>query len=120
MRPNPEKKNLLLVEDDVIVAMDAVDSMEPLNMSVQVATNVQAALEALQAGAIDAAVVDFDLGGESSTPVIEQLVRNNTPLVLVSGTDKNELEAVGNRVGKVLEIYEKPADYKRIALRLIS
>ncbi|MCF7750105.1 response regulator [Bacillus subtilis subsp. subtilis] len=82
------KWRVLLVEDESLVAMMVEDCLIELGYDVAaVAASVEAALAAVQAGTIDCAVLDVNLGGTPSFPVAEALEARGIPYMFVTGYD---------------------------------
>lgn len=80
------RKSVLIVEDEIIVAMDMEMMLEDLGYSVcGIAGSVDAALSALDAAHPSLAIVDLNLGGQSSRPVAERLAALKVPFVFASG-----------------------------------
>lgn len=78
-------KRVLLVEDSMLVALDAEDALRDLGATqVIVAPSLRAADEAIAAG-VEVAVLDFNLGSENSLPVAERLIELGVPFVLATG-----------------------------------
>jgi len=78
-------KRTLLVEDSLLIAMDAEDLLRQLGaVEVLVASSQQAALDALDTG-IDFAVLDYNLVGGTSLPIAERLLAHGTPFVMATG-----------------------------------
>ena len=79
-------KKVLLVEDSALIALDAEDSLRELGAAdvVLAASNVNAS-RALDAGGIELAVIDFNLGRETSTPTADRLRHAGIPFVFASG-----------------------------------
>jgi CheY-like chemotaxis protein len=81
-----EGMSVLLLEDSMLVALDAEDALRALGAeSVTVAPSLRAAEKLLETGAPDFAVLDFNLGGETSLPIAEQLRQAGLPFVLATG-----------------------------------
>jgi CheY-like chemotaxis protein len=79
--------NILIVEDEPLIAMMLEDFLEILDkVPVGTADCVSAALDLVQAGGIDAAILDLNLrGGETSLPVADALAAANIPFVFATG-----------------------------------
>ena len=87
-------QSVLLVEDDALVGMSLKGSLEDLGASVIWATRLESALDAVQSGkTIDIAIVDINLAGERSTPVLDKLVNMGTYTIICTGYDDSNLEA---------------------------
>ncbi|MFO1014887.1 MAG: HWE histidine kinase domain-containing protein [Caulobacteraceae bacterium] len=79
-------KTVLLVEDSMIIAMDAEDALRGMGArEVRLASTVPHAKALVGEGGIDVAVLDFNLGHESSLPVAEMLAAASTPYIFVTG-----------------------------------
>lgn len=83
----------LLVEDDLLVAMGLKSSLEQLGAVVTWCCDVSGALKAID-GRIDYdfAVVDINLDGEVSTPVLDRLIEQAIYTVISSGYDAGGLD----------------------------
>ena len=92
-------KTALLVEDNLVLAMEMENILHDIGISeVFALSNLQPALEAIECQSFDCAVLDVNLGGENSLELAAELRRRNVPLVLVSGYD-NEFELPVELVG---------------------
>ncbi len=81
-----EGKHVLLVEDSALIALDAEDKLRELGAAeVSLAASNGAAARALDGGEIEFAMLDFNLGRETSTPTAEKLARLGIPFVFASG-----------------------------------
>ena len=78
---------VLLVEDEPLIAMMLEDFLEALDRQhAGTADSVAAALPMVEAGALDAAILDVNLrGGEKSFAIAEALAAKNIPFVFASG-----------------------------------
>lgn len=82
----PVPEHVLLVEDNMIIALDTEDSLREAGVkSINVESTVSGALEAIAKREPDFAVVDFNLGSESSAKVAEELARRGVRFVLATG-----------------------------------
>nr|WP_131196209.1 HWE histidine kinase domain-containing protein [Lichenihabitans psoromatis] len=78
-------KRLMLVEDSMMIALDAQGMMSDAGLGVEIAGNVADALRTLKVGAFDAAVLDVNLSGETSFPVADALLAGGVPFVFATG-----------------------------------
>ncbi|OQW45826.1 MAG: transcriptional regulator [Proteobacteria bacterium SG_bin6] len=80
-------QKILVVEDEPLIAMMIEDFLDMLGKShAGTADNVSEALAMVDAGGIDAAILDLNLrGGETSWPVAERLAQAGVPFIFASG-----------------------------------
>ncbi|MCH4892649.1 response regulator [Sphingomonas sp. SFZ2018-12] len=80
-------ERILIVEDEPLIAMMLEDFIDVLGKQVAgVADTVEDAIARIDAGDIDAAILDLHLrGGEHSTPVAERLTRAGIPFIVSTG-----------------------------------
>ena len=78
---------VLVVEDEPLISMMLEDFLEALDRSVAgSADSVATALTLVEAGGIDAAILDVNLrGGEKSFPVADALAERGVPFVFATG-----------------------------------
>ena len=77
---------ILLLEDDLLLAMDMEEFLASRGYDVVGPFGrVEDALDALEANRVDGAVLDLNLHGELSFPVIERLRCRNVPVIVCSG-----------------------------------
>lgn len=114
-RTNLHTKNILLVEDDFILAMDAEDTITCDGAKVSLATNVESALEILQKSEIHYAIVDLQLGDKDSRPLIKKLQENEIPFAVVTGAALDEMQDLTEND---ITVFRKPVDYKWVVKRL--
>jgi CheY-like chemotaxis protein len=83
---NVEGMRVLLVEDEAIIAMTAEDMLEELGCAtVATAMTVSEALDAVDRGDFDLALLDINLNGADSLPVAERLRETGRPFVFTTG-----------------------------------
>lgn len=82
-----ESKNVLLVEDSLIVAMDAEDILNLLGASrVTACATIRSATEELDSPEpFDLAILDINLGDQTSVPVARALLARNIPFIFATG-----------------------------------
>ncbi|HEX2760174.1 MAG TPA: HWE histidine kinase domain-containing protein, partial [Rhizomicrobium sp.] len=79
-------KTVLLVEDSMIIAMDAEEALRQAGAArVVTAASVPAALMALEKGGIDFALLDLNLGSETSMGVADALAARGLPFAFATG-----------------------------------
>lgn len=77
---------ILVLEDDVLLAMDVEDYLTEQGITVVGPFGrVPEALKAIEAGELDAAILDLNLNGELSFPVIDVLREQGIPFIVCSG-----------------------------------
>ncbi|MCW1932668.1 response regulator [Pararhodobacter zhoushanensis] len=75
-----------MLEDTLIIAMDAAGILEDLGASeVKIVASVAAALDWIANNPVDLALLDVNLGEEQSVPVAEALHAKGVPFVLATG-----------------------------------
>ncbi|MCE8008584.1 HWE histidine kinase domain-containing protein [Aestuariivita sp.] len=78
--------NALILEDNMIIALDATDMLVSLGAShVHTASNVADAMAILERNEIGFALIDVNLGDEFSYPVVEKCLRDGLHVVLATG-----------------------------------
>ncbi|MGB3928225.1 MAG: GAF domain-containing protein, partial [Sphingobium sp.] len=99
-------RHVLLVEDNMIIAMDGEDALRDLGAEVLTAASVGRAREAIALGPVDLAVLDFNLGSETSLPVADLLAERGVPFIFATGYgDGLELPARFEHIALVKKPY---------------
>ncbi|KQZ60894.1 response regulator [Sphingopyxis sp. OPL5] len=79
-------RNILLVEDDVLIGMMLVDMFDALGFPEPAqAASVEDALAIIAAQPVDAALVDINLGEAKGWPVADALAAKDIPFAFTSG-----------------------------------
>lgn len=79
-------RRVLLVEDEAIVAMMLEDMLEGMGYQPEgPAMSVETAMGFLDAGGIDAAILDINVGGGSSETIAERLQLLGLPFAFATG-----------------------------------
>ena len=76
---------VLLVEDEMCLAMMLQDLLEHAGYRVIKAARVPAALSLAEGGDIDAAILDVNVAGKEVFPVADELRRRGVPFMFASG-----------------------------------
>ena len=100
-------QRLLLVEDSMMIALDAQAMLQEAGASVEIAGSLPDARRALGAEAFDGAVLDINLSGETSFGLADELLRERLPFVFATGY--GESIAIPDRFGSV-PVVLKPYD----------
>ena len=79
-------RRILVVEDSMIIALDTEECLLGLGAdTVTVQSTVAGSLAALEGEPFDFALLDFNLGGESSEPIANVLRERGIPFWLATG-----------------------------------
>ena len=76
---------ILVVEDDMMLAMLLEDQLSELGYRSIKAARIEAAVAIAEGTQIDAAILDVNVAGEPSYPVAEQLRQRGIPFVFATG-----------------------------------
>ncbi|OWJ71310.1 signal transduction histidine kinase [Haematobacter missouriensis] len=114
--PKPESQaqapahdlNILLVEDQVLIAMDVEAMLGDLGYdNVSAARASGEALSMIERAAPDLAVLDVNLGRDTSFPVAEELIRRKIPFIFATGYgDSSIIPSVFEKIPVVQKPYE--------------
>jgi CheY-like chemotaxis protein len=81
-----EGRNILVVEDEPLIAMMLEDFLESLGHTIAASCdNLSDALTQAEMDGYDVAILDVNLKGESVWPVAERLKARGVPFVIASG-----------------------------------
>jgi light-regulated signal transduction histidine kinase (bacteriophytochrome) len=84
--PPDAPARVLVVEDSIIIALDTEENLKRLGVAeVQLESSVAGALAAIGDDPPDFAIIDFNLGGESSEPIADALRAAGVRFVLATG-----------------------------------
>ncbi len=78
-------KNLLLVEDSMMIALDAQTMLQNCGAEVELAATASDARRAIKLNTFDAAILDVNLYTETSFPIAEDLLARKIPFVFATG-----------------------------------
>lgn len=109
--------NILLLEDDPIIAMDAAMEIEDWGHECHVAYDLDTAMEMLSEIPLDAALLDYDLGGHTSLPIAMELHDRQMPFAFVTGRNVGE---ISRKLGIEPIVFTKPVDYAVVAKNLLN
>src|SRR5690349_19077789 len=81
---------ILLVEDDPLICLDLESSLGDLGALVTAVSNVATALDVITGSLLDFAVLDFELGFETSEPIARAARARNLPFLYLSGYSEHD------------------------------
>lgn len=82
----PRPRCVLLVEDNGLLAMNIQEMLMELGVEeILVGNSVAQSLPFVERGGIDFAILDFDLGQETSAPIANRLKLADVPFIFASG-----------------------------------
>nr|WP_245758846.1 HWE histidine kinase domain-containing protein [Tropicimonas isoalkanivorans] len=113
-----DETSVLIVEDDVLIAMDLAELVRSLGYSVSAVTSsVEEGLEVLKRSVPDIALLDMFLDDETSKDLLAPLKAANVPIVVMSGhmADASEQSAFSE-----FPQLEKPFSAERLAHTLMK
>lgn len=102
-------KRILVLEDEVLLALEASDTLEEIGaIIVGPVHRVEAAMALLDSVRPDAALLDVNIAGDTSAPVAQRLAGKNIPFVLATGYG-NRTDIAGGRA-----IIDKPYNRRQL------
>ena len=114
--PSLEGRRVLVVEDEYMLVMDLEESLRAAGATVVgPVPSVAEAMALIDAeGALDAAVLDVNLGGEMVYPLADVLLGAGVPIAFVTGYSRRDLPERFHHVPR----FEKPVAVERLAWAL--
>lgn len=79
------RRGILVVEDEMLIMMMVEDMLVEMGHEVVSAASVEQALTLVEGRQFDVAIVDLNLNGVPSEPVIEVLRNRGTPVIIATG-----------------------------------
>jgi CheY-like chemotaxis protein len=111
-----KKRNILVIEDEPLIAMMLEAELESLGIHViGPVANLKAALQLTESTDLDAALVDLNISGEYTTAVADKLHTRNIPFIFVSG-----YAAPAGLLHRDVPFLRKPFTQTDLRLALIS
>ncbi|MXO65274.1 HWE histidine kinase domain-containing protein [Altericroceibacterium endophyticum] len=108
-----DKRHVLIVEDSMIIALDSEEMLENLGIErISVASSVGSALESIAEAQPHFALLDYNLGSESSDPVAKQLHEAGIPFYFATGYGE-AMDEIAN--SGALGVLKKPYSQEDVA-----
>lgn len=105
---------VLLVEDNMIIAIDTEENLLALGVGdVVLASSNDAALAAIDGTLPDFALLDFNLGGETSEPIARMLDGKGVPFAFATGY--GEVKGMTARYAHAVGVLQKPYSTEDLA-----
>lgn len=83
---NPKLARIIIIEDEPLIALDLQDLLVDAGFEIAgVAGKLENALALIESTVFDAAIVDANLGGVSSSPAATALTTRGLPFIVLSG-----------------------------------
>ncbi|ASR09480.1 two-component system sensor histidine kinase/response regulator [Rhizobium leguminosarum bv. viciae] len=95
--------NVLLVENNLIIAMDGEDILRRLGADVATVPSVTEAMEILAGQSFDLALLDVNLGDETSFGIADRLAAEGVPFVFATGYGEGIAQANSHSDAPVLQ-----------------
>lgn len=113
-------KRVLIVEDEMLVAMNLEDTLMDLGLEVaDTAMQLGSAVELARNSVIDVAVLDINLHGERSYPVAEILIERRIPFIFATGYGHTEGERIYSSVPVLTKPYSS-CDLKKALIKALA
>jgi PAS domain S-box-containing protein len=114
--PTPGRSRILIVEDEALPAMEMAAVLSEAGFEVLgPAGSVREAFRYLEMdSACDAALLDINLGSETSEPIARKLADSGTPFIAISGYSREQLPAIFAEV----PFHPKPLDHAELINQL--
>jgi DNA-binding response OmpR family regulator len=111
-------KRVLLIEDEYLIADDLNRALSHSGVVVigPIGT-LEAGLRAASSELIDIAILDINLRGEWSYPIVDELLARNIPVVLATGYDEEAVQPGFSQLPRVQKPY-KPNEVLALLHRL--
>lgn len=84
-------RRILMVEDEMLLAMSLEDLLKLVDCEVVKAPSVQKALALIETEQLDGALLDVNLRGVRVYPVAAELAKRGIPFVFMTGYDENAI-----------------------------
>ena len=112
-------RRVLLVEDNMIIAIDTEENLLTLGVAeVILASSNDAALAAIDGNLPDFALLDFNLGGETSEPIARMLDSHGVPFAFATGY--GEVEGMTSKYAHSVGVLQKPYSKEDLARVLVQ
>lgn len=112
-------RTVMLVEDEMYLAMMLQDVLEDAGYTVLFASRVEQALALAASAAIDAAILDINVDGSEVFPVAEALLARDIPFMFASGYGDQRLPAAHTSTPTLQKPY-RPATVCDLLQKLIA
>jgi CheY-like chemotaxis protein len=105
--PNAKRACVMLVEDDAVVAMLVEQILLDMELQVLVVATLEYAMVELEMASFDAAIIDIHLRGDRADQLIDKLLLDGIPFMVLSGSDLCEFRAAHPQVRVLAKPFDK-------------
>ncbi len=100
----PDKKTLLLVDDDAIIALNQANNLNDAGYNVEIACSGQEAIDRVSKECIDLVLMGIDLGpGMNGTDVAREILKCcEIPIVFVSSHTEKDIVYKMNKYSHII------------------
>ena len=110
-------RRVLVVEDEMMVLLNIESMLADLGCeTISVAATVESALALVDAERFDCAMLDVNLGGQTSYPIADVLVARSIPFVFSTGYDDHRIPVRFGDKG----VLKKPYGDEELAIALVQ
>lgn len=84
---------ILIVDDEPIIALSLEEMLVEAGFTIAaVVHNIDKALDVIESGVCDAAIIDANLAGVSASPAASALAKRGLPFIVLSGYSREQLQ----------------------------
>lgn len=106
--------HVLVVEDDVLIALDIEQMLVDMGVRVTLAHDLAGGLRSLESGAPDIVILDLDLGAHDSLPLARTLANAGKPFLFLTGYQSEHMAKLrGDKCSA--PVLEKPFSTEALA-----
>jgi light-regulated signal transduction histidine kinase (bacteriophytochrome) len=113
-------KHVLLVEDSLIISLDAEDILVRFGATIATASTVEAAHDLIEDQRFDLAILDINLGDRNSFAVADRLLDTNVPFLFASGYGEQAQLPMEHRSRMVVQKPYTTANIGRAVVELLG
>ena len=86
---------ILIVDDEPLISLMLEEMLVDAGFRIAgVAQQIEKAIELIEGGACDAAIIDANLAGVSASPAASAMAARGLPFIVLSGSTRDQLQAL--------------------------
>lgn len=115
---SPEKKRILMIEDDIFLKKTVARILEKNGLHFFDAGTIEEALQMMKEDTFDLIILDLNLPDKTGYDLLEELEENTRPPIIICSSDsKKENYPIAFRMGAD-DYMEKPLDMQELLIRI--